>query len=76
MGRKLADLEYLSNEVRLLTSLCRSGSGDSYLILGAEAAETINPFAFAMQNGLPVEALRRLTTAYPSASSDLEYMLP
>lgn len=45
-------------------------------LTGPDAAETINLFAFAMQNDLPAEALRRLTTTYPSASSDLEYMLP
>ncbi len=54
---------------------------DSEQILGAhltgpDAAETINLFAFAMQNGLPAARLRTLITTYPSASADLEYMLP
>jgi len=45
-------------------------------LTGPDAAETINLFAFVMQNDLPVEALRALTTTYPSAGSDLEYMIP
>lgn len=45
-------------------------------LTGPDAAETINLFAFALQHGLPAEALRTLITTYPSASSDLEYMLP
>lgn len=45
-------------------------------LTGPDAAETINLFAFAMQNRLPAERLRALITTYPSASSDLEYMLP
>lgn len=54
---------------------------DSERILGAhltgpDASETINLFAFAMQNGLKADSLRTLVTTYPSASSDLEYMLP
>jgi hypothetical protein len=29
-----------------------------------------------MQNDLPAETIRTLITTYPSASGDLEYMLP
>lgn len=45
-------------------------------LAGPDASETINLFAFAMQNGLTADRLRALVTTYPSASSDLEYMLP
>lgn len=58
--------------------LVEAGSGK---ILGAhltgpDAAETINLFALAIQNGLGVDTLRALVTTYPSAGADLEYMLP
>lgn len=45
-------------------------------LTGPDAAETINLFALVMQNDLPIETLRGLITTYPSASADLEYMLP
>lgn len=44
-------------------------------LTGPDASETINLFAFAMQNHLRAEALQTLITTYPSASGDLEQML-
>lgn len=45
-------------------------------VLGPGAAELINLFALAMQHGLDVDALRKTTMLYPTAGSDLYYMLP
>ena len=45
-------------------------------LAGPDAGETINLFAMLMQNHLPAEMIRSLITTYPSATSDLEYMLP
>jgi glutathione reductase (NADPH) len=44
-------------------------------LLGPHAEETINLFVLAMRNDLPARALREMQYAYPSASSDLSYML-
>ena len=53
---------------------------DSGLILGAHlvgpsADEVINLFALAIRNGLKAEALRDTLFAYPTAGSDVGYML-
>ncbi len=53
---------------------------DSGLILGAHlvgpsADELINLFALAIRNGLTAEALRGTMFAYPTAASDIGYML-
>lgn len=45
-------------------------------LLGPEASEVINLFGFAMRNRLTATALRNTKFAYPSAASDIEYMLP
>lgn len=45
-------------------------------LLGPEASEVINLFGFAMRSGLTATALRNARFAYPSAASDIEYMLP
>ena len=33
-------------------------------------------FALAMRNGLTTDAIRHTTFCYPTAASDIEYMLP
>ena len=53
---------------------------DSGLILGAHlvgpsADEVINLFALAIRSGLTAEALRGTMFAYPTAASDVGYML-
>ncbi|WP_309612206.1 NAD(P)/FAD-dependent oxidoreductase [Sphingomonas sp.] len=53
---------------------------DSDLILGAHlvgpgADEVINLFALAIRNGLTAKALRNTMFAYPTAASDIGYML-
>lgn len=45
-------------------------------LIGPDAAEVINLFALAMRNGLTADAIRQTTFSYPSAASDIEYMLP
>ncbi len=58
--------------------LVEEGSGrilGSHLI-GPDAAEVINLFAFAMRSGLTADALRHVTFTYPTAASDIESMLP
>ena len=45
-------------------------------LIGPEAGEVINLFGFAMRSGLTAAAIRHATFAYPSAASDIEYMLP
>ncbi|GAC1515671.1 MAG: NAD(P)/FAD-dependent oxidoreductase [Gemmatimonadaceae bacterium] len=44
-------------------------------VLGTHAEEVINLFAVAMRFGVPVTELRHTTFGYPSAGSDLPYML-
>jgi glutathione reductase (NADPH) len=45
-------------------------------LIGPDAAEVINLFAFAMRSGLTAEAIRHATFTYPTAASDIGYMLP
>lgn len=45
-------------------------------IIGSQADELINTFAIAIRFGLPAKELKQMIFAYPSASSDLAYMLP
>ena len=45
-------------------------------LIGPDAAEVINLFALAMRNGLTTDAIRHTTFCYPTAASDIEYMLP
>lgn len=45
-------------------------------LIGPDAAEVINLFALAMRNGLTADAIRHTTFCYPTAASDIEYMLP
>lgn len=45
-------------------------------IVGPNAADIVNIFGFAMRTGLKASDLASATFAYPSAASDLEYMLP
>ncbi len=45
-------------------------------MIGPDASETINVFAFAMRSGLNADALRHATFAYPTAASDIASMLP
>jgi len=44
-------------------------------VIGPDAPEQINAFTLAMHAGLKAPALRDLIFAYPTGSSDLEYML-
>jgi glutathione reductase (NADPH) len=44
-------------------------------LLGPEASEVINLFALAMRAGLAAPELKRFVSAYPSAGSDLGYLL-
>jgi glutathione reductase (NADPH) len=43
--------------------------------LGPEASELINFFGLAMRTGLTATDLNKLVSAYPSAASDLGYLL-
>ncbi|WP_341937416.1 dihydrolipoyl dehydrogenase family protein [Marinimicrobium sp. C2-29] len=45
-------------------------------LVGPEASEVINLFGFAMRSGLTADALRYATFAYPTATSDIDSMLP
>lgn len=45
-------------------------------LIGPDAAEVINLFGFAMRSGLTADAIRHATFTYPTASSDIESMLP
>ncbi len=45
-------------------------------VVGPEAAEVVNLFAFAMRSGLKARDLKYAKFVYPTAASDLEYMLP
>ena len=45
-------------------------------LIGPEASEVINLFAFAMRSRLTAAAVRHATFAYPSAGSDIASMLP
>lgn len=45
-------------------------------IVGPNAADIVNIFGFAIRTGLKASDLASATFAYPSAASDLEYMLP
>ena len=44
-------------------------------LLGPEASELINFFGLAMRTGLTASDLKKLVSAYPSAASDLGYLL-
>jgi glutathione reductase (NADPH) len=44
-------------------------------LLGPEAGELINFFGLAMRTGLTASDLQKLVSAYPSAASDLGYLL-
>lgn len=58
--------------------LAEEGSGrilGAHLI-GPDATEVINLFAFAMRSGLTADAIRHATFTYPTAASDIESMLP
>ncbi len=44
-------------------------------LVGPSADEVINLFALAMRNGLTAQALRDTMFAYPTAASDVGYML-
>jgi glutathione reductase (NADPH) len=44
-------------------------------LLEPEASEVINVFALAMRTGLRVGDLKNLVSAYPSAGSDVVYLL-
>jgi glutathione reductase (NADPH) len=45
-------------------------------LLGPHAEETINLFGLAMRSGLTAESLRGMIFGYPTAGSDIAYMLP
>jgi glutathione reductase (NADPH) len=45
-------------------------------LIGPDATEVINLFAFAMRSGLTADAIRHATFTYPTAASDIESMLP
>ena len=44
-------------------------------LLGPEASELINFFGLAMRTGLTATDLKKLVSAYPSAASDLGYLI-
>ncbi len=44
-------------------------------LVGPQAEEVINLFALAIRQNLPAEVLRSTVFAYPSAASDVDYML-
>jgi glutathione reductase (NADPH) len=44
-------------------------------ILGPHAEEQINVLALAMRAGIPASDVKNVLFAYPSGSSDLEYMV-
>jgi glutathione reductase (NADPH) len=44
-------------------------------LLGPEADELINVFAFAIQSGIPADRLGKIIFAYPTHASDVAYML-
>jgi glutathione reductase (NADPH) len=44
-------------------------------LLGPEASELINVFGLAMRTGLTARDLEKLVSAYPSATSDLGYLI-
>jgi glutathione reductase (NADPH) len=44
-------------------------------VLGEHAEELINLFALAIRAKIPVATLRETLFAYPTASSDIEYMI-
>ena len=44
-------------------------------LLGTQAEELINLFALVMRNGLPARVLKEASHSYPTAASDLEYMV-
>ncbi len=45
-------------------------------LIGPDAAEVINLFAFAVRSGLTADAIRHAIFTYPTAASDIESMLP
>ena len=45
-------------------------------LIGPEASEVSNLFAFAMRSGLTAAAVRHATIAYPTAGSDIASVLP
>jgi len=45
-------------------------------LIGPDAAEVINLFAFALRSGLTAAAIRHATFSYPVAASDIPSMLP
>jgi glutathione reductase (NADPH) len=45
-------------------------------LIGPGAAEVIHLFGFTMCSGLRVDAIRHAIFDYPSATSDIESMLP
>jgi glutathione reductase (NADPH) len=44
-------------------------------MLGANAEEVINVFALAVRHGLTVDQVAETVWAYPTASSDIGYMV-
>jgi len=44
-------------------------------LLGPEASELINLLGLAMRTGLTATDLKQLVSAYPSAASDLGYLI-
>ena len=44
-------------------------------LLGPQSSELINLFALAMRSGLPVGALKDFVSAYPTAASDIGYLV-
>src|SRR5713101_5513460 len=44
-------------------------------ILGAHADDVINLFAMAMRSGAPASSLKEIPFAYPTAESDIPYMV-
>lgn len=72
---------YTSRRVALahaaFKTLVEEGSGRilGAHILGPEAEELINVFALAIRHGLTAQDLRSTVFAYPTAASDISYML-
>jgi glutathione reductase (NADPH) len=65
----------LWNEVGLRRSLTPSGRILGAHVLGPQADDVINIFAMAMRTGGTASPLKEILFAYPTAGSDIPYMV-
>src|SRR5919106_599892 len=68
-NRETPDYTGVPSAVFMIPELTRVGLEE------AEASELINFFGLAMRTGLTASDLKKLVSAYPSAASDLGYLL-